>query len=283
MASQTVRGVAAGSGRFVAVGGDGRVWRSDVDGTRWRCAAHPVATGLYAVARGSGRFVAVGIGGAVLTSPDGRHWTPRRSGTNVNLHAVAWLGNHFLAGGDGGTLLRSRDGRQWRREGYPAFHSIRAFTWDPASGATVGTGAGSIAHRRAGGPWQVITPVGQGQFHTGAAFGEGAFVVSGHAGGLLVSPDAAAWSPAASGVERNLDALIRTADGFVTAGAGIALASSDGTTWTPIPWPTARAPRSMARQGSTLIAVGDARTVVRRVGDGPARLGHLPDCARTTG
>ena len=52
--------------------------------------------------------------GAILSSPDGEHWTLRESGTEESLQAVALGGGVFLAVGRNGCLLVSRDAREWR-------------------------------------------------------------------------------------------------------------------------------------------------------------------------
>src|SRR5437867_10581947 len=63
----------------------------------------------------NGQFVGVGTNGTILTSPDGRVWTARQSGTTNGLRDVAWgaapipEGPVFVAVANAGTIVRSLD------------------------------------------------------------------------------------------------------------------------------------------------------------------------------
>src|SRR6266571_9532954 len=64
----------------------------------------------------NGQFVGVGSNGTILTSPDGRVWTTRNSGTTKDLSAVTWgFGpqSFLIAVGKEGTIVRSSDGVNW--------------------------------------------------------------------------------------------------------------------------------------------------------------------------
>ena len=67
----------------------------------------------------NGQFVGVGTNGTILTSPDGRVWTARQSGTTNGLRGVAWgaapfpEGPVFVAVGNAGTIVRSLDAVNW--------------------------------------------------------------------------------------------------------------------------------------------------------------------------
>lgn len=58
-------------------------------------------------------FVAVGARGTIVSSLDGRSWTPRDSGVTANLNSVAASRTLFVAVGDGGTILSSSRGTAW--------------------------------------------------------------------------------------------------------------------------------------------------------------------------
>jgi hypothetical protein len=260
-------GVASGTGKLVAVGGSGRVQLSS-DGRQWRPARSPTKRDLYAVARGPSGFVAVGANATVLTSGDGSRWVRRAAPASLNLHAVAWTGSEYLAGGDRGLLLSSPDGAHWRRQPFPGFHSIRAFAMDGTS--VIVAGAGTIARRaQPSGAWQ-LEPVGLGRFQTGVAYGDGRFVVVGHNGEALVSTDGgASWSAAVSGVTQNLDAVIWTGGGFIAAGEGIAIASSDGGHWRQITITDRYSVRALVRWRGGLVGVGDLTSHLLLPGYGP--------------
>jgi hypothetical protein len=248
-------GVAGGAGRVVAVGGAGRIQLRAANG-RWRSVPRPTAQDLYAVTRGPGRFVAVGADATVLSSARGNRWVRRRVPAKLNLHAVSWTGHGYLAGGDRGELLWSRDGSRWRRQSFPGFHSIRGFATDGSS--VVAAGAGTVATRPStGGEW-TLEPVGLGHFQTAVTYGDGRYVVVGHNGEVLESTDGAStWTPQASGVTQNLDAVIWTGKRFVATGEGVAIASADGSRWRPLHAPSSRSIRALTNWRGSVVGVGD--------------------------
>ena len=69
---------------------------------------------LDGVAWSGSQFVVVGYG-TILTSPDGRTWTPQTPNISTLklLDRVVWSGSQFVAVGSGGTILTSPDGRTW--------------------------------------------------------------------------------------------------------------------------------------------------------------------------
>lgn len=78
------------------------------------------------VADGSGRFVVVGHNGElIVSSDDGRSWTPAPSGVTQNLDAVTWTGKRFLAVGEG-VAIASADGLSWKPVANAVRHSLRA-------------------------------------------------------------------------------------------------------------------------------------------------------------
>lgn len=250
-------GVAYGAGRFVAVGGGGGVQISH-DGRRWVPERRPTSQDLYAVTHGPGQFIAVGSHATLLTSANGSRWTRRHVPVSLNLHTVQWIGTQYLAGGDRGEVLSSTNGRTWRRVSFPGFHSVRGFA--TGGGAVVAEGAGTIARLAPGKAWQ-LEPVGLGRFQTGIAYGAGRYVIVGHNGEVLVSTDSGvSWTPEASGVEVNFDTVSWTGSEFVATGEGTAIVSSDGVNWRPLPLPTQRSLRALARNSSVVVAVGDDNT-----------------------
>jgi hypothetical protein len=61
----------------------------------------------------AGGFVAVGGAGAILTSPDGNHWTRQQPITSESLYGVACGNGYYVAVGNHGTVLTSTNGVTW--------------------------------------------------------------------------------------------------------------------------------------------------------------------------
>lgn len=247
-------GVARGARRLVAVGGHGMIRISD-DGQRWRSMSRPTNEDLYAVVHGRGGFVAVGTHGVVLRSTDGQRWRRDRHATSLNLHAITWTGREYLAGGDLGTMLASREGRRWTVVNFPGYHAVRAFA--SRGGMIVAAGSGTVALRSPGGHWS-LQSIGFQHFWTGVAYGAGRFVIVGHNGTALVSSDGgASWTSVTTGIAVNLDAVAWTGTEFLATGAGTAVASADGATWSPVRIVTRRSVRALVPDGRSVIGVGD--------------------------
>jgi len=258
--------VASGAGRFVAVGGSGRVLSSSGGGRRWRLIANPTGNDLYAIGHGPPGFVAAGAGGTVLQSIDGRRWVARRVATRLNLHAVTWTGHEYLVGGDRGRLFSSRTGARWRRVRFMGFHSIRDFATGGA--VTIAAGAGTVARRALNGVW-TLESIGFGRFQTSVAFGAGRFVVVGHNGEALASADGGrTWRTGSTGADINLDRVVYARGRFLATGEGVTLSSRDGLTWSTLTLPTPQSIRSIAVDGSLLIAVGDGNVILRSTDGG---------------
>ena len=109
---QYLNGVAYGNGKFVAVGGEGKVATSP-NGITWTPGNAGMSSSLNGVAFGQQLFVAVGDGGKIFTSPDGMNWIPRTSGSTAVLHRVAYGYEAFAAVGDDGVILVSYNGFDW--------------------------------------------------------------------------------------------------------------------------------------------------------------------------
>lgn len=99
--------ITSGNGRFVTVGYPGVIVTS-VDGRNWSPVNSGTTVPLTCVAYGNGVFVTVGWDGTILTSLDGAHWSRRDSGTSKRLNGVAYGNGHFVAVGDQGTIVVSQ-------------------------------------------------------------------------------------------------------------------------------------------------------------------------------
>jgi hypothetical protein len=155
-----LHGVAYGNGGYVAVGlsglaytsTNGATWNSHSTGTNW----------LGDVTFGEGKFVAVGstfeatqlpdgtldaIGivkrDAILTSPDGEHWTTQTvpadpDGDNLAVVSIDYGGGWFVAVGERGLILTSRDGIRWQTRDSTTFAHLQSVRY--ANGTFIAVG-----------------------------------------------------------------------------------------------------------------------------------------------
>jgi hypothetical protein len=109
-AAQPILAIEWISNKFVAVGGQGKVFTSP-DAITWTSRTSGVATDLRGLHWDdeTALVVAVGDAGVVLTSPDGVAWTPKTSGIATNLNAVTFDGQVYILAGAGGVVLTSPD------------------------------------------------------------------------------------------------------------------------------------------------------------------------------
>jgi hypothetical protein len=114
-----VAGMAYGSGKFVAAGGQKAAYSAN--GVSWTQinSSALVATNVTAITYGGDRFVAVGdSGNKAAYSSDGVTWTPVSdsafpSGNSV--FAITYAGGKFVAGGYNGIITYSADGVTWSK------------------------------------------------------------------------------------------------------------------------------------------------------------------------
>jgi hypothetical protein len=107
-----------------------------------------------------GLWIAVGEAGTILTSADGRAWTPRPSGVPVDLEALASSPDRVVAVGlDGATAVAawSANGLSWNAVAIPGVASevIADVIWD---GEQFVAAAGLIATSSDGATWTPHTP-----------------------------------------------------------------------------------------------------------------------------
>jgi len=228
--AEHLRGVAYGSGRFVAVGDN--VILSSTNGSDWRKTypgliqligvtfgnglfvaasqySYPnflvssngldwIASGttgysLAAVTFSDGLFVAAGYssGSGILTSTNAMDWTFQSLGIYARLDAVRYAGGRFVLVGDAGTLYTSNDGSQWIKRN---------------TGATRGL--------------------------LNVDYGNGTYVVVGVRGIIYKSSDLLHWTAVNSGTPDRLEALVFAQNKFTAVGeSGTTLISADGSTW----------------------------------------------------
>jgi hypothetical protein len=184
------RGVCAGQGRFVAVGGnvDRRWWTSD-DGLSWT--AHQQAgSPLGSCAFGNGWFVAFD-GGGPQRSSDGIVWSNQTGPYAPNhLRSIAFAGDRFVASGDNGRVAVTMDGTQWDHDQQLATGDLRRVI--AGGGLVVAAGsAGWVATSSDGGQNWTAQQVGSAD-HGGIVYHNGTFFLAG-GGSLHSSTDGLVW------------------------------------------------------------------------------------------
>jgi len=263
-----LHGVVHANDEFVAVGSDGVIVTSS-DGQSWNPQDSGSSADLFGVSYGASQFVAVGTEGTILTSPDGTSWTTQTSTTSSVLQAVAFGNDLFVAVGRDLTILTSSDGITWT-EVYSGNGVWQDLTF---------TGSQFIAVNRVGGvilspdaiTWTLSvagnTVNDVGLCGVGAGPGAGAIAL-GYDGAVKLSTDSALT---AFTVEANLSAdfdlvvtegcdVLALDDTFVVTLGGGVEASTDGTTWTPMP--VGEQVEALASDGAHLVGVGAAGTVL---------------------
>ncbi len=252
--------VAVGSGRAVAVSGNG---------TAWTHPAAPTTADLNAVAHGNGRFAAVGENGAVLVSPDGNNWVAQPPPTTANLLGIIYGTAGFVAVGQGGACVRSADGFAWTASAITGsaddFHAV-AF----GNGTYVAVGRwGRIATSADGVAWTIVPdhPTEKERWldFTGIAFREGVFVATTREWNSFTSPDGVAWTrrTAAMVPGRDFHGVVSLGDRFAAFGDGGAIETSpDGVAWTSQARSTSNPIRAAAFSPGLAVLVGDRGTIL---------------------
>lgn len=111
-------GAAYRSGRWVAVGANGKMARSDNDGLTW-IAINNTSFGssdIYDIGYGNGYLIAVGDAGKIGRSEYGINWQQMSSpfDTNEKINSVAFVSGLWFAVGESGEMGYSRDnGKTW--------------------------------------------------------------------------------------------------------------------------------------------------------------------------
>jgi len=93
---------------------------------------------LRGIAFGNQRFIAVGESGAVFSSNDGENWTELSSRTIRRLNAVTYTWDGFLAVGELGTILHSKTGEDWSLAQVPSFEDLFAVAANATTFVAVG-------------------------------------------------------------------------------------------------------------------------------------------------
>ncbi|MCL2094110.1 MAG: hypothetical protein FWH12_07945 [Treponema sp.] len=181
--TNSISGIAYGSGMLIAVGQNGRMAYS-ANGTSWTGIAggdgigNPSNPGdstfgtnyIYGIVYGGDKFVAVGQGGRMAYSTNGINWTgiagaisvgdlgDSTFGTNI-IRGIAYGGGRFVAVSDGGRMAYSENGTSWTgipsEEARFSAANIQGIAYGSNKFVAVGAG-GRMAYSTDGTSWTVI-------------------------------------------------------------------------------------------------------------------------------
>ncbi len=249
------------NGLFVAVGGtfsatwsfSGDIFTSP-DGRVWTRRDSGTSQPLLGVTYGNGAFVAVSMRGAIAVSTNGLDWVPNNGGHGT---AVAFGDGSFVAVDSSGSIQRSVDAREWTSQSSPTTRDLSGVTFGNGLFVAVGED-GTILHSHDGASWASAAS-GTEAYLRSVAGGAGRYVAVGDQGAVLTSLDGLVWTAETSGVSADLLSISYDGDQFVAVGdSGLILASADGVAW-------AQQTRSLTFEGLNDIVFANGRFVT--VGD----------------
>ena len=217
----SIRAIAYGNNRFVAVGDEGKMAYSD-DGENWTAAADSIiwkwkydssttvyTAAIFAIAYDNGRFVAGGGRGKMAYSDDnGVTWkavadskfpsmivSSQTVADDLNIRAIAYGDGRFVAGGGAGKMAYSTDGANWTAVADSTFY---------AGGATA-------------------------NYIYGIAYGNNRFVAGGFSGQMAYSTDGETWTAVADSIfgTDNIYGIAYEGGRFVAGGSRGKMAYAD--------------------------------------------------------
>jgi photosystem II stability/assembly factor-like uncharacterized protein len=218
-----------------SVGGD--LFRSR-RGRTWERLEPNVGVSVRGVAYGLGLYVVVGQPGvnALVTSPNGRDWTPRPLPTTAfyaSLSAVVFADGRFVAVGHFGEAFRSLDGVNWRAARSPIRTEITGVAYGAGRFVAVGF-QGQVLSSVDGGDWAEIRDLTARL--AGVCYGPPGFVAVGGFGApfgdIWSSPDGVHWTRQDIESLSGLYAVTYGNGLYVAVGAhGAVWTSSDAVHW----------------------------------------------------
>ncbi len=123
-----LQGVTVFQGQFVVSGGAGTILTSP-DARVWTPRKTPTTWFLSSLESFPNGLVAVGRNGTILTSPDAVSWTLRPTHTTNWIYRARYLGGQLIAVGQNGTILTSADGSVWTARNSGSTHWLNDVQW----------------------------------------------------------------------------------------------------------------------------------------------------------
>lgn len=165
----------------VAVGEDGRIYRSADSGVNWVELVSPTSEWLQAVTRCKGAMVAVGGNGTVVRSTNTTDWSVVSSGVTDRLWGVAAWQDIVVAVGEGGRIIRSVSGGQsWETVESPTTNRLYAVTSSPSGHWTAcGVGGVVLLSLDDGATWTLFEPTSNDLYAAGIDWPSGQAIVGG--------------------------------------------------------------------------------------------------------
>lgn len=234
-ALSSIRSVAYFNGKYIIVGGDGKIYTSP-DLLTW---TQKIVTGLngtlYSIDASSASLVIVGYNGTIVTSTDGINFTIRSSSTTNTLLTVQYFAdsNNWIAGGANGTILSSNDGVSFVTVNTYTTLTDTVYAITKANGEyAFACGSGYVLTTYDLVKFNLLQPV-NGMDLYGITTAPSKILAIGDAGVLATSVDGVAYTISTISAE-NLNRIRVIGDTyFIGANNGKYLYSVDGITWVP--------------------------------------------------
>ncbi|MBC2601406.1 hypothetical protein [Puniceicoccus vermicola] len=238
-----LNGVSSRSGKFVAVGDQGRIAYS-FDGEDWSQGSANVDEDLYAVAVSDSEFLAVGENGSILTSPNGTTWTSHISTVTRDLFAALYFDDTFYAFGTGFALLVSDNSGSWESQVAATQNTIYGATVVGDNFVAVTDFGGILTTPTAGSTgleeWTFRYSGEAGDNINDVVYGNNGFVAVGDAGQILVSEDGQNWEERAvqetngTPLTQNLLGVAYGNGLYLAVGGQKLISSTDTENWTVV-------------------------------------------------
>lgn len=221
------RGAASDGTHFVLVGGDGAIAESP-DGLQWQHPASPVVVDLRSVVHGTAGWLAGGADsfGTTITRQTDGSWEPGSFlGKRIDrLHYSPRL-NCYIAIGSAGMCALSSNRVDWTYSVLGTTEYLTGIAESPERLLVVGFSNVFISTN--GIKW-VASSIGATEpgNWSGAAYGNGAFLVLGHLqNNLYYSPDGAVWENRSVGTDLILDGVFHQGSFYLVGNGGMILQS----------------------------------------------------------